>query len=109
VAVAAQAPPQPRALINATTGRRVAIVALFSGLAAVCLGVVLLTAGDGPPAVEALSDSGQGAVNPQLAIDGSDRATIVWQRSDGSAQRIQSVRLAANGSPEAIQTISPPR
>ena len=82
------------------------ILALIAGLAAACLGLVLLTAGDGPPAVETLSDPGQGAVNPQLAIDGSGRATIVWQRFDGSSARVQSVRLGADGNPEAVQTLS---
>ena len=51
--------------------------ALVVGLAAACLGAVLfLTATDGPAAVQTLSDSGQGAFNPQVAIDRAGRATI---------------------------------
>ncbi len=67
---------------------------------------VRLGADGSPQAVKTLSEAGQSAFSPQVAIDGSDRATVVWNRSDGSNQRVQSVRLGANGSPQAVKTLS---
>ena len=56
--------------------------------------------------VQTLSPAGQGAFDPRIAIDSSDRATIVWGRGDGYNYRIQSTRLAADGTPGAVQTLS---
>jgi hypothetical protein len=67
---------------------------------------VRLGADGTPGTVQTLSDSGQGASVPQLAIDSQDRATVVWVRSDGTNDRIQSVRLDADGTPGAVQTLS---
>ncbi len=62
---------------------------------------------DGTPGtVQTLSAAGQHAHSPKVAIDSSDRATIVWFRSDGLNTRVQSVRLAADGTPGAVQTLS---
>jgi hypothetical protein len=60
---------------------------------------------DGTPegAIHLLSIGGQSASFPQVAIDSQDRATAVWQRSDGTNQRIQSVRFPGT---ESSQTIS---
>ncbi len=69
---------------------------------------VRLAADGTPGAVQPLSDAGQNARDPQVAIDGSDRATIIWGRSDGSNERVQSVRLAADGTPGTILTHSDP-
>ena len=69
----------------------------------------LAAGGSGAPGpVQTLSAPDQDAYLPQIAIDSSDRATIVWQRSDGSYSRIQSVRLAADGAPGPFQTLSAP-
>ncbi len=59
-----------------------------------------------PVQVQTLSEDGAGAESPQVAIDSSGRATVAWQRWDGSNDRIQSVRLAADGSPRAVATLS---
>ena len=67
---------------------------------------VRLAASGTPGAVTTLSDAGQDAVVPKIAIDNSDRATIVWRRSDGTNDRIQSVRLGADGTPETVKTLS---
>ncbi len=67
---------------------------------------VRLAADGTPETVKTLSDPGQNASFPQVAIDGSERATITWERSDGSKVRIQSVRLAADGTPETVKTLS---
>src|SRR4051812_44554839 len=41
--------------------------------------------------------------NPQVAIDSRDRATVVWDRYEGSKDRIQSVRIAADGTLGMVQ------
>ncbi len=65
-------------------------------------------AADGTPdPVQTLSEETEAAFDPALAVDGSDRATIVWSGHDGSEYRVRSVRLAADGAPEPIRTISP--
>jgi hypothetical protein len=58
------------------------------------------------PPPQTLSDAGQNAFQPQVAVDPDGRATVVWSRSDGSNARIQSVRLGPDGSPGQIQTLS---
>ncbi len=64
-------------------------------------------AADGTPGpVRTLSEAGQDAFLPQVAIDSSDRATIVWWREDSENTRIEAVRLAANGTPGPVQTLS---
>ena len=92
-----------------TTSRRAAI-ALIVGTAATCLCFALLAtpvpAILSYPSPETLSAAGEDAAAPQVAIDGSDRATIVWYRSDGTNFRVQSVRLAADGTPGPVQTLS---
>ncbi|MDQ3991909.1 MAG: hypothetical protein M3245_06355, partial [Actinomycetota bacterium] len=44
-------------------------------------------------AVQTLSSSGQHASSPQVAVDESGDAVAVWQRSDGTNQRVESVGL----------------
>ena len=87
-----------------------AALALIAGLAVACVCVATLATQAAAtlsyPSPQTLSAAGGGAFNPQVAIDASDRATIVWQRFDGSNSRIQSVRLAADGTPEPVQTLS---
>ncbi len=62
---------------------------------------------DGTPGVvQTLSAAGGDAVFPKLAIDSQDRATVVWYRNDGSGFRVQAVRVAADGSPGPVQTLS---
>ncbi|MGB2850638.1 MAG: hypothetical protein WBC01_03130, partial [Solirubrobacterales bacterium] len=83
--------------------------ALLTGVMAACLGLALLAAPASAtlsyPSPQTLSDAGQNANAPQVAIDGSDRATITW--ADGAPKySIQSVRLAADGTPEAVQTLT---
>jgi hypothetical protein len=47
----------------------------------------------------ALSEAGQDAVEPQVAVDGSGIATVVWSRFDGSDSIVQERRVGAGGSP----------
>ena len=59
-----------------------------------------------PGPVKTLSGAGQDADFPQVVVDDSDRATVVWSRSDGTNERIQSLRIAADGTPGPVQTLS---
>jgi hypothetical protein len=66
---------------------------------------VRLGADGAPGAVQTLSAPGL-ALDPQVAIDPEDRATVVWARSDGENLRVQAIRLGADGSPGAVGTLS---
>ena len=50
--------------------------------------------GTGTPTT--LSVAGEGATNPDVAVDGTGNAQVVWQRFDGSHQRVQE-RPFSNG------------
>jgi hypothetical protein len=54
-----------------------------------------------------LSAPGQSS-GPEVAIDPLGRATAVWERAYGNDPRVQSARIAADGSPGAVHTLSPP-
>jgi len=90
---------------------RIEMTMLGLGLCVLCL-ISLLPAPAGAvvayPSPETLSDPGQNAGAPQLAIDSAGRATIAWQRFDGAKSRIQALRLGVDGSPGPIQTLSDP-
>ncbi len=66
-----------------------------------------LAADGSPDPVQTLSAESEAAFDPGLGIDGSDRATVVWSGHDGTEYRVRSVRLAADGSPGPVETISP--
>jgi hypothetical protein len=68
---------------------------------------VQLNEGGEPGAVRTLSTGGQFGNHPQVAIDTEDRATVVWERSNGTDSRVKAVRLAADGTPGAIRDLSP--
>jgi hypothetical protein len=63
-----------------------------------------------------LSESGQDAEHPRIAVDGSGNAVAVWRRSDGNDDIVQSSRFVAGGvswstpvnvSPAGIQAATP--
>lgn len=56
--------------------------------------------------IETLSGPGQDATEPQVAVDASGDAVIVWYRSDGTNQRIQARALSAAGVLGPLQTLS---
>jgi hypothetical protein len=56
--------------------------------------------------VQDLSATGTDFLFPQLAIDSKDRATVVWQYYNGTAPRIQSIRLRADGTRGAVRQLS---
>jgi hypothetical protein len=51
-----------------------------------------------------LSESGQDAVEPQVAVDGNGKATVVWTRFDGSDSIVQVRRVGSEGTPVAAFT-----
>jgi hypothetical protein len=64
-------------------------------------------------AVQTLSAAGQGAEEPQVAVNSGGNAIFVWERSDGSdpangcCLRVQARTLSAAGALSDVQTISP--
>jgi hypothetical protein len=57
-------------------------------------------------AVANLSAGGRDAAEPQLAIDEEGRATVAWERYDGSNFIVQARRLNSAGVPAAVQNLS---
>jgi uncharacterized protein YheU (UPF0270 family) len=65
-------------------------------------------------ATQTLSDPGQNAANPQVAVDQSGNAVFVWQRPDGTSDcdvyvgcfRIQARARSAAGKLSSVQTLS---
>jgi hypothetical protein len=53
-----------------------------------------------------VSDAGQDAFEPQVAVDSSGNSLMVWTRSDGTNIRIQAKFRAANGASGPTATIS---
>ena len=56
--------------------------------------------------VQVLSEASEDATSPQVAVDPDGRATIVWQRFDGADQRIEGVRIGADGGVGPVQVLS---
>jgi hypothetical protein len=56
--------------------------------------------------IQTVSDAGQDAGSPQVAVDRFGNAVIVWQRSDGTNDRIQVRTRAADGTLGPVQTLS---
>jgi hypothetical protein len=59
-------------------------------------------------AVQSLSDPGQDAFEPQVAVDADGDAVVVWRRFDGANWRVQARRRSATGALSAVQTLSDP-
>jgi hypothetical protein len=57
-------------------------------------------------AADVISESGQGATEPQLAFDGAGNAIAVWLRSDGTKWRVQAATRPAGGSFGPAETLS---
>jgi hypothetical protein len=57
-------------------------------------------------AVQTLSPSGGDAYNVQVALDSSGNAIVVWNRFDGTKNRIQAVVRSSTGTLSAVQTLS---
>ncbi len=90
--------------LRAIRSRRRLAIALGMALVALLLGATLAEGSFSTP--QNLSAPGQDASGPQVEVDSHDRATVVWSRSDGTNERVQARRIAANGTLESIQTIS---
>lgn len=98
---------------STTAGSRGGRSALVAGVTVACVYLALF-AGSASATLsysspQTLSDPSARAFQPSLAIDGSDRTTVVWQRPDDSGVwRVQAVRLRPDGTPEPVQTLSEP-
>jgi len=57
------------------------------------------------PPPQTISPAGESALGPMVAVDSQDRATVVWWRFDGANERIESVRLGGDGTPEEVETL----
>src|SRR5438034_990952 len=53
-----------------------------------------------------LSPPGQNASSPQVGVDSAGNAVAVWQRSDGTRDRVQARARTAGGALSATQTLS---
>jgi hypothetical protein len=53
-----------------------------------------------------ISDAGQQAVTPQVAVDGTGNAVLAWTRSDGFNTRVQIRTLSAAGILGPVQTLT---
>jgi len=53
-----------------------------------------------------VSHAGQHALNAQVAVDAAGDAVLVWMRSDGVNERIQSAALSSAGVLGTVQTVS---
>jgi len=51
-----------------------------------------------------LSEGGQDAVEPQVAVDGNGNATVAWSRFDGYDSIVQERRVGSSGTPAASVT-----
>ena len=65
-----------------------------------------IAAGGALGAIKTLSAPNGSAISPQVAIDSTDGATVVWQRDAASIERIQARRIAANGTLDPIRTLA---
>ena len=57
-------------------------------------------------AVQNLSNPGENAQNPQVAVDASGDAVFTWYRFDGLNTRVQAVERTATGALSGVQTLS---
>ena len=56
--------------------------------------------------VRTLSDGGQSANTPDLALNSAGESVIAWQRFDGVDWRIQAATMTAAGNPGPVHTVS---
>jgi hypothetical protein len=90
--------------VNAS-GEAVFTWARFDGSDIVIQGRTM-SAGGGLDPVETLSDPGEQAQAPDVALDDAGNAVFVWQRSDGSDYRVQARSRSAAGVLGAVRTLS---
>jgi hypothetical protein len=57
------------------------------------------------PPPQTISAVGDSASDPAVAVDPQDRATVAWLRFDGTASRIESARIGADGVPGAVSSL----
>ncbi len=87
-----------------------AVTVVWSSLSGVHYRVFAATrpAGGSWSAPQALSDDGQDAASPQVAVAADGTATVVWRRSDGSHDLVETVSRPVGGGWSAAETLSAP-
>jgi hypothetical protein len=89
----------------APSGGAIAVWARYDGSDDVVQAVVKPAGGSwGSPTT--LSEAGENATEPQIAVDGAGDATVVWRRYDGSDDVVQAVVRPAGGSWGSSATLS---
>jgi hypothetical protein len=104
VSASGQSAVFPRLAVN-PAGNAVAVWQRFDG-ADQRVQAAFRPAGGGFGGVQTISVAGQDGTAPDVAIDAAGRAVAIWQRFDGSDQRVQAASRAATGSFGAPQTLS---
>jgi len=95
----------PHVAIRRTTGAAVFTWRRFGGANTRIQARARSAAGVLSP-VQTLSDPGQNADNPQVAVDADGNAVFTWTRSDGANSRIQARARSAAGVLSSVQTLS---
>jgi hypothetical protein len=78
------------------------------GLCAVVAGLLLPSAAHARltfPPPQTISEVGESASDPAVAVDPQDRATMAWLRFGGGHTRVESVRVGADGVPGAVSNL----
>jgi hypothetical protein len=99
-----------RSAFLAATPRRVALVASTLFLCAFAVLALASAARATPTFLTALdmSDPGQDAGEPQVAVDSAGETLVVWTRSDGANSRVQARFRDSAGAVGAVDTLSDP-
>ena len=96
---------EPDVAINRSTGDAVFVWRRFDGAHWRIEARALSASGILSP-VQTLSDGGQDAFSPQVAVDLDGDAVFTWARFDGTSWRVQARARSASGVLEPVQTLS---
>jgi hypothetical protein len=109
LSVAGQNATQPQVAVD-SNGNAVFVWKRFDGSSGSCCDRIearTRTASGTLGAVETLSDPGQNANAPQVALNGTGSAVFTWTRSDGTNTRVEARARSSVGTLSAVQLLSP--
>lgn len=88
-------------------GSAIVVWTRYDGADQVVQGRRVETTGTPDPTTFDLSESGEDAIEPSLAMGPDGSATVAWVRSDGSDELVQSSKLLPSGGPAGVvETLS---